>query len=130
MRATSFFFTPSTNNVNGSTSSDDGLSEEADVPATGMAVSTKEGGDSKDGNTVVVDAGMKESQSEEDNSSDSESFGNPDSPELPEGAEENLDDGDKQEEDHNLENAPAATNRDSDWDYSRCNTCKHPNNPR
>ena len=32
MRAMSFFFTPSTDNVNGSTSSDDGLSKEADVP--------------------------------------------------------------------------------------------------
>ena len=130
MRATSFFFTPSTDDVNGSTSSDDGLSEEADVPATGTAISTKDGGESKDGDTVVADAGMKESQSEEDDSSDLESFGNPDSPELPKGAEENLDDRDKKEEDHNLENAPAVTNRDSDWDYSRCNTCKHPNDPR
>ena len=92
MRATSFFFTPSTDDVNGSTSSDDGLSKEADVPATRTAVSTKGGGESKDSNTVVADAGMKESQTEEDNSSDSESFGNPDSPELPKGAEENLDD--------------------------------------
>ena len=130
MRAISFFFTPSTDNVNGSTSSDDGLSEEAEVPATGTAVLTKEGGESKDGNTVVADTGMKESQSEEDDSSDSESFGNPDSPELPEGAEENLDNGNKKEEDHNLENAPAATNCDSDWDYSRYNICKHPNDPR
>ena len=80
MRATSFFFTPSTNNVNGSTSSDDELSEEADVPATGTAVSTKGGGESKDGNTVVADAGMKESQSEEDDSSNSESFGKPREP--------------------------------------------------
>ena len=93
MRAMSFFFTPSTNDVNGSTSSDDGLSEEADVPATGTAVSTKEGGESKDGDTVVADTGMKESQSEEDNSSDSESFGNSDSLELLKGAEESLDDG-------------------------------------
>ena len=121
MRATSFFFTPSTDNVNGSTSSDDGLSEEADVPATktanrsrtspqhcgvevdndglseeaevpatGMAVLTIRGGESKEGDTVVADMGMKESQSEEDDSSNLESFGNPDSPELPEGAEENL----------------------------------------
>ena len=67
---------------------------------------------------------MKESQSEEDNSSDSESFGNPDSP------EESLDNGDKKEEDHNLKNAPAATKCNSDWDYSRCNICKNPNNPR
>ena len=74
MRATSFFFTPSTDNVNGSTSSNDGLSEEADVPATGTAISTKWGGESKDGNTVVADTGMKESQSEEDDSSDLESF--------------------------------------------------------
>ena len=72
---------------------------------------------------------MKESQSEEDDSSDSESFGNPGSLELPEGAEESFDDGDEKEEDHDLENAPAATNRDSDWDYSRCNTCKHPQRP-
>ena len=80
MRATSFFFTPSTDDVNGSTSSNDGLSKEAEVPATGMAVSTKGGGESKDSNTVVADAGMKESQSEEDNSSNLESFGKPDSP--------------------------------------------------
>ena len=126
MRATSFIFTPSTDNVNGLTSSDDGLSEEAEVPTTGTAVSTKGGGESKDGNTVVADAGMKESQSEEDDSSDSESFGKPDSPELPKGAEESLDDREEKEEDHNLKNAPAATNRNSDWDYSRCNICKHP----
>ena len=69
---------------------------------------------------------MKESQSEEDDSSDLESFGKPDSPELPEGAEESLDDGEEKEEDHNLKNAPAVTNRDSDWDYSSCNICKHP----
>ena len=91
MRATSFFFTPSPNVVNSLTSSNDELSKEAKVPATGMAVSTKGGGESKDGNTVVADTGMKESQSEEDNSSDLESFGKPDSPELPEGAEESLD---------------------------------------
>ena len=42
---------------------------------------------------------MKESQSEEDDSSDLESFGNSDSPELPEGAEESLDNGDEKEED-------------------------------
>ena len=36
----------------------------------------------------------------------------------------------KKEEDHDFKNAPTATNRDSDWDYSRCNICKHPNNPR
>ena len=114
MRATSFFFTPSTNDVNGSTSSNDGLSKEADVPATGTAVSTKDGGESKGGNTVVADAGMKESQSEEDDSSDLESFGNPDSPELPKGAEESLDNRDKKEEDHDLQNAPAATKSDSD----------------
>ena len=83
MRATSFFFTPSTDDVNGLISSNDGLSKEAEVPATGTAVLTKGGGESKDGDTVVADAGMKESQSEEDNSSYSESFGNPDSPELP-----------------------------------------------
>ena len=86
MRAMSFFFTPSTDDVNGSTSSDDGLSEEADVPATGTAVSTKVGGESKNSDTVVADAGMKESQSEEDDSSDLESFRKPDSPELPKGA--------------------------------------------
>ena len=62
----SFFFTPSTNNVNGSTSSNDGLSKEAEVPATGTAISTTGGGESKDGDTVVADTGMKESQSEED----------------------------------------------------------------
>ena len=83
---------------------------------------TKGGGESKDGDTVVADAGMKESQSEEDDNSDLESFGNPDSPELPEGAEESLDNREEKEQDHNLENAHAATNRDSDWDYSRCNT--------
>ena len=130
MRATSFFFTPSTDDVNGSTSSNDGLSKEAEVPTTRTAVSTKWGRESKDGDTVVADTGMKESQSEEDDSSDLESFGKPDSPELLEGAEESLDDGEEKEEDHDLENAPAATNRDSDWDYSRCNICKHPNNPR
>ena len=80
MRATSFFFTPSTDDVNGSTSSDDGLSKEAEVPATGTAVLTKGGGESKDGYTVVADACMKESQAEEDNSSNLESFGKPDSP--------------------------------------------------
>ena len=58
MRATSFFYTPSTNNVNGSTSSNDGLSKEAEVPATGTAVWTKGGGESKDGDTVVADVGM------------------------------------------------------------------------
>ena len=83
MRAKSFFFTPSTNNVNGLTSSDDGLSKEAEVPATGTAVLTKGGGESKAGNTVVADTGMKESQSEEDDISNLESFGKPDSPELP-----------------------------------------------
>ena len=91
---------------------------------------TKEGGESKEGDTVVADAGMKESQSEEDDSSDWESFGDPDSPELPKGVEESFDDGDKKEEDQDLENAPAATNHNSDWDYSRCNTCKHLNDPR
>ena len=90
---------------------------------------TKGGGESKDGDTVVADAGMKESQSEEDNSSDLESFGKPDSPELPEGAEESLDDGEEKEEDHDLKNAPALTNCNSDWDYSRCNICKHPQRP-
>ena len=120
MRATSFFFTPSTNDVNGLTSSNDGLSKKAEVPATGLAVSTKGGGESKDSDTVVADTGMKESQSEEDDNSDLESFAKPDSPELPEGAEENLDNRDKKEEDHDLENAPAATNQDSDWDYSIC----------
>ena len=90
MRATSFFFTPSTDDVNSSTSSDDSLSEEAEVPATWTAVLTKGGGESKDGNTVVADAGMKESQSEEDDSSDLESFKNPDSLKLPEGVEEVL----------------------------------------
>ena len=73
---------------------------------------------------------MKESQSEEDNSSDSESFGKPDSPELPEGAEESLDNRKEKEEDHTLKNAHAVTKHDSDWDYSRCNICKHPNDPR
>ena len=73
---------------------------------------------------------MKESQSEEDDSSDSESFGNPDFPELPKGAEESLDDREEKEEDHNLKNAPTATKCDSNWDYSRCNICKNPNNPR
>ena len=114
MRATSFFFTPSTDDVNSSTSSDDGLSEEAEVPATGTAVSTKEGGDSKDGNTVVADTGMKESQSEEDDISNLESFGKPDSPQLSEGVEESLDNGEEKEEDHDLENAPAATKCISD----------------
>ena len=75
MRATSFFSTPSTNNVNGLTSSYDGLSEEAEVPATGMAVLTKGGRESKDSDTVVADAGMKESQSEEADIYDSESSG-------------------------------------------------------
>ena len=73
---------------------------------------------------------MEESQSEEDNISDSESSRNPDCPELPEGVEESLDDREEKEEYHNLKNAPAATKRDSDWDYNRCNICKHPNNPR
>ena len=95
MRATSFFFTPSTEDVNSSTSSNDGLSEEAEVPATGRAVLTKGGGESKDGNTVVADTGIKESRSEEDNSSDSESFGKPYSLELPEGVEDSLDNGDE-----------------------------------
>ena len=49
------------------------------------------GGESKDGNTVVADTGMKESQSEEDNSSDLESFENLDSLKLPKGEEESLD---------------------------------------
>ena len=49
MRATSFFFAPSTNDVNGSTSPDDELSKEAKVPATRTAVLTKGGGESKDG---------------------------------------------------------------------------------
>ena len=53
MRAMSFFFTPSPNVVNSSISSDDELYKEAEVPATGTAVSTKGGGESKDGNTVV-----------------------------------------------------------------------------
>ena len=69
---------------------------------TGTAVLTKGGGESKDGNPVVADAGMKESQSEEDDSSNLESFGNPDSPELPEGAEESFDNGEEKEEDHDL----------------------------
>ena len=69
------------------------------------------GGESKDSNTVVADTGMKESQSEEDNISDLESFGKPDSPELPEGVEESLDNGDKKEEYHNLKNAYATTQR-------------------
>ena len=43
------------------------------------------GEESKDGDTVVANLGMKESQSEEDDSSDLESSGNPDSPELPRG---------------------------------------------
>ena len=54
---------------------------------------------------------MKESQSEEDDISDLESSGKPDSPELPEGVEESLDNRDKKEEDHDLENAPATTQR-------------------
>ena len=109
MRATSVFFTPSTDNVNGLTSSHDELSEEAEIPATGRAVLTKGGGESKDSNTVVADTGMKESQSEEDDSSNLESFKNPDSLKLPEGVEESLNGGEEKEEDHNLENAPAAT---------------------
>ena len=40
---------------------------------------------------------MKESQSEEDDSSDLESFENLDSPKLPEGVDESLDDGEKKE---------------------------------
>ena len=95
-----------------------------------MVVLTKGGGESKDGDTVIADAGMKDSQSEEDDSSDLESFGKPDSPVLPEGAEESPDNGEEKEEDHDLKNAPAATNCDSDWDYSRCNICKHPNDLR
>ena len=91
---------------------------------------SKRGGESKDSDTVVADTGMKESQSEEDDISDLESFGKPDSPELPEGVEESLDNREEKEEDHNLENTPAATKCDSDWDYSRCNICKNPNNPR
>ena len=62
------------------------------------------GGESKDGNTVVADTGMKESQSEEDNISDLESSGKPNSLELPEGVEESLNNGEEKEEDHNLEN--------------------------
>ena len=58
MRATPFFFTPFSDDVNGLTSSDDELSKEAEVPTTRMAVSTKVGGESKDGNTVVADTGM------------------------------------------------------------------------
>ena len=69
---------------------------------------------------------MKESQAEEDNSSNLESFRKPDSPELPKGAEESFDNGEEKEEDHDLKNAPAATNCDLDWDYSRCNICKNP----
>ena len=91
---------------------------------------TKGGGESKDGDIVVADTGMKESQSEEDDISDSESFGKPDSLELPEGVEESLDNREEKEEDHNLENAPAGTKCHSDWDYSRCNICKNPNDPR
>ena len=130
MGATSFFFTPSTDNVNGSTSSDDELSKEAEAPATRMAVLTKGGGESKGGNTVVADTGMKESQSEEDDSSDSESLENPDSPKLPKGIEESLDNGEENEEDRDLKNAHAATECNSDRDYSRCNICKNPNNLR
>ena len=84
----------------------------------------------KDGNTVVADTGMKESQSEEDNISDLESFKIPDSLKLPKGVEESLGNREEKEEDRNLENAPAATKCNSDWDYSRCNICKNPNNPR
>ena len=119
MRATPFFFTPSSNDVNILTSSNDELLEEAEVPATRMAVSTKGGGESKDGDTVVADTGMNESQSEEDDISDLESSKNPDSPKLPEGVEESLNNGEEKEEDHNLKNAPAATKCDLDWDYSR-----------
>ena len=73
---------------------------------------------------------MKESQSEEDDISYLESSRKPDSPELPERVEESLDDGEEKEEDHDLKNAPAATKCDLDWDYSRCNICKNPNDPR
>ena len=107
-----------------------GFPRKLKFPRLGRPFRQKRGGESKDGDTVVADAGMKESQSEEDDSSDSESFGKPDSPELPEGVEEILDDGEETEEDHNLKNSPVATKCDLDWDYSRCNTCKHPNNPR
>ena len=61
MRATSFFFKPSSDDVTGLTSSDDELSEEAEVPATRTAVLTKGDGESKDVDTVVADTGMKES---------------------------------------------------------------------
>ena len=71
-----------------------------------------------------------QSQSEEDNISDLESSGNLDSPKLPKGVEESLDNGEEKEEDHNLENTPAATKCNSDWGYSRCNICKNPNDPR
>ena len=91
------FFTPSTDDVNCSTSSNDGLSEEAEVPATRTAVSTKWGGESKDGNTVVADTGMKESQSKKDDISDLESSRKPDSPELPKGVEESFDDWEEKE---------------------------------
>ena len=74
--------------------------------------------------------GMKESQSEEDNISDLESSGKLDSPELPKGVEESLDDGEEKEEDHDLENAPVATKCNSHWDYSRCNICKNPQQPK
>ena len=73
---------------------------------------------------------MKELQSEEDNSSDLESFKNLDSPKLPEGVEESCDNGEEKDGDCNIKNAPAATGCDSDWDYSRCNICKNPNDPR
>ena len=73
---------------------------------------------------------MKESQSEEDDIFDLESSRKPDSLELLKGVEESLDGGEEKDDDHDLKNAPAATNRNSDWDYSRCNTCKHPNDPR
>ena len=59
-----------------------------------------------------------------------ESSGKPDSPELPEGVEVSLNNGEEKEEDHDLKNAPAATKCNLDWDYSRCNICKNPNNPR
>ena len=72
--------------------------------------------------------GMKESQSEEDDSSDLESFENLDSPKLPKGVEESLDNREEKEEDRDFENSPAATKCNLDWDYSRCNICKNPNN--
>ena len=95
-----------------------------------MAISTKRCGESKDINTVIADTGMKESQSEGDYISNLESSGNLNSPELPEGVEESLDNGEEKEEDHDLENASAAIKCDVDWDYSRCNICKNPNDPR